>query len=127
MNALFLLWFLAAFDSGWGLAYRRLGTVQASGDDIAFKEPAQIIAAGMEAQLNGAPVNGFFQFRRTAEGQAHVCTVGVFLYGHKGYYLITLMNNSQERNSEIQGQDLGHWMSQLSGYPPLETRGLAEP
>jgi hypothetical protein len=37
------------------------------------------------------------------------------------------MNNSQERNPERQGQDLGHWMNQLSGYPPLETRALPEP
>jgi hypothetical protein len=126
MSFLLRLWLATAFDSWRGLAYRRLGTVQASGDDIAFKEPAQIIAAAVEAQLHGAPVNGFFQLRRTAEGEAHVCAVRVFLYGHKVTIKSYLMKNSQERNPEIQGQDLGQWMKQLSSYPPLETRTVSE-
>jgi hypothetical protein len=83
MSFLLRLWLAPAFDSGWGLAYRRLGTVQTSGDDIAFKEPAQIIASGMEAQLNGAPVNGFFKLRRATKAERNICAGRGFLYGHK--------------------------------------------
>ena len=38
------------------------------------------------------------------------------------------MNNSQESNPEIQGQDLGlgEWINKLAGYPPLETRAPTE-
>src|ERR1700752_2760561 len=78
-------WLLAAFDSGRGLAYRMLGTVQATGDGIGFKEPAQIIASGMEAQLNGASVNGLFQLRWAAEAERNVSSSRDFFDGHRYY------------------------------------------
>jgi hypothetical protein len=126
MNLLFLLWLAAAFDPWRGLAYETLGIVQTSGDDIALKEPAQIIASGMEAQLNRAPVNRLLQFWRTAEAERDIVARGDFFNGH-GYYSVSIMNNSQERNPEVQGQDLGQWISNLKAYPPLETRASAEP
>ena len=125
LNLLFLLWLATALDPWRGLAYQTLGIVQTSGDDIAFKKPAQIIAAGMVAQFNGASVNGFFQLRRTAEAERDIIASGDFFNGHR-YYSVTMMNNSQERKPEIQGQDLGQWITSVNSYPPLETRAPAE-
>jgi hypothetical protein len=90
MSRSFLLWFLAPFDSGRCLAAKVLRVIEPGSGQVALKEPAQVIASGMEAQLNGAPVNGNFHFRGTAERQGSIGTAGIFLGRHLAELLPSL-------------------------------------
>jgi hypothetical protein len=82
MSSSLLLWFLAPFDSGRCLAAKVLGVIEPRGGQVTFKESPQIIAARMEPQFNGAPVDGMLHFRGTAERQGSIGTAGDFLGRH---------------------------------------------
>jgi hypothetical protein len=96
----FNFWFSASFDSGRCFRGEVLGVIEPGGGQVALKESAQIIASGMEAQFNGAPVDGDFHFRGTAERQGSIGTAGVFLGRHLAEFLSFFadMGNRAEGN-----------------------------
>jgi hypothetical protein len=96
----FTFWFLAAFDSGRCLAAKVLRIIEPGGGQVALKESAQVIAARVEPQLHGAPIDGNFHFRGTAERQGSVGTAGDFLGRHLAEFLSFFadMGNRAEGN-----------------------------
>jgi hypothetical protein len=87
MNLSFLLWFwLAAAPDPWrGVAPNIARIVQADRNQVALKEPAQIIAAAIEAELDTTPIDRGFHLGRAAERERHVRTAGGLLGGHDAF------------------------------------------
>src|SRR4029077_11360125 len=85
----FLSFWLAAAPDPWRcIAPNIARIVQADRDQVALKEPAQVIAAAVEAELHTTPVDCGLHLGRAAEGQADVGTTGDFLGAHFQKWLI---------------------------------------
>src|SRR4029077_3855652 len=87
---LFLLsfWLAAAPDPWRCIAPNIARIVQADRDQVALKEPAQIIAPTIEPELHTTPIDCGFHFGWAAEGQADVGATRAFLGGHFQKWLI---------------------------------------
>src|SRR5258707_1320250 len=81
---LFLLGFwLATTPDPWRcIAPDVARIVQADCDQVALKEPAQIIAPAIEAELHTTPVDGGFHLGRATEGEGDVGAASVFFGSH---------------------------------------------
>jgi hypothetical protein len=87
MNLSFLLsfWLAAAPDPWRCIAPNIARIVQADRNQVALKEPAQIIAAAIEPKLDTTPIDRSFHFGRATEGQADVGATGALLGGHDAF------------------------------------------
>jgi hypothetical protein len=56
--------------------------IEAGRNQIALEELAQVQRAILEAQLHGAPIDGFLELRRAGEGERNVGTTSGFFNGH---------------------------------------------
>src|SRR5260370_7710616 len=75
---LFGLW-LATTRAPWRCSAPDVARiVQADCDQVALKEPAQIIAPAIEAELHTTPVDGGFHLGRATEGEGDVGAASVF-------------------------------------------------
>jgi hypothetical protein len=83
MNSFLLSFWLAAAPDAWRcIAANIARIVQADRDQVALKEPAQIIAAAIEAELDTTPIDRGFHLGRAGEGKGHVGPAGRFFGGH---------------------------------------------
>jgi hypothetical protein len=88
MNSFLLSFWLAAAPDPW----RRIAPdiariVQADRDQVAFKEPAQIIAAAVEAELDTTPIDRGLHLGRAGEREGHVGPAGGLFGGHLAKFL----------------------------------------
>jgi hypothetical protein len=56
--------------------------IQAGRNQIAFEELSQVQGSIFEAELHGAPVDGFLELRRAGEGEGDVGAASNFFDGH---------------------------------------------
>jgi hypothetical protein len=103
MNLSFLLrfWLAAASDPWRRVAPNIARIVQADRDQVALKEPAQIIAAAIEAELHTTPIDGRLHFRWATEGQRDVSATGGFF----GSHLAELLSDFVQRHWSLLNQD----------------------
>jgi hypothetical protein len=77
----FLLRLATAPDPGRGVSPDIARIVKADRNQVALKEPAQVIASAVEPELNATPVDCGLHLGWAAEGQADVSAAGSF-FGH---------------------------------------------
>jgi hypothetical protein len=89
MNLSFLLgfWLAAAPDPWRCIAPNIARIVQADRDQVALKEPTQIIAAAVEAELHTTPIDCGFHLGRAGERKGYVRTASGFFGGHLAKFL----------------------------------------
>jgi hypothetical protein len=86
MNSFLLsFWLAAAPDPRRRVASNIARIVQADRDQVALKEPAQIIAAAIETELHTTPINRGFHLGRAGERKRYVGAAGGLLGGHDAF------------------------------------------
>jgi hypothetical protein len=83
VNGLFLLRFATELDPRGSIPAQRHGIIELRCGQVAFKEPAQVIRAAVESELDRASINGDLHLRRAAERKADVGPAcGFLIRGH---------------------------------------------
>jgi hypothetical protein len=101
MNSFLLSLWLAAAPDPWRCITPNIARiVQADCNQVALKEPAQIIAAAIEPKLDTTPIDRGFHLGRTGEREGHISTADGLLGGHLAELLSLFadMGDRPERN-----------------------------
>jgi hypothetical protein len=101
MSRLFLFCLAPTPDPRRGLALDIARIVKPDCHQVALKEPAQVIAAAIEAELHATPVDRGFHLGRAGERKGYVGSPGWLLSGHFQTWLINVAKATEPTIQKI--------------------------